>query len=261
MLQAASQPIDDRTSIAEPWCAPMVASAPAAPLPPVATSPAASRYGARSRPNLTAVVAILAVHALALGALIQVRHQAQRVEVAKLTVVNLSPPPPPPPPASETPLPPPSAPQVVASPPIVQTPTPPAPVVQTSPDPVPVPTPAPTVAVSPGPPAPVAAPTATPSLVQNGDLGTQMVAGKPPRYPVESRRKHEQGTVVLTLILAVDGGVESIVVSQSSGSPRLDEAARDAVKGWRWKPTIRGGQPVRVKGVVEIPFILRTQSA
>jgi len=259
MLQAASQPIDDRTSIAEPSFAPMVASGPVEFLPPVKPGPAASRYGARSRPNLTVIAAILAVHALALGALIQVRHQTHRAEVAKLTVVNLSPPPPPP--SSQTPPPPPSAPQVVAPPPIVRTPPPPAPVVQTSPDPVPVPTPAPTVAVSPGPPAPVAVPTAAPSLVQNGDLGTQMVAGKPPRYPVESRRKHEQGTVVLTLILAVDGSVESIVVSQSSGSPRLDDAARDAVKGWRWKPTIRGGQPMRVKGVVEIPFILRPQSA
>ncbi|MBJ7378314.1 energy transducer TonB, partial [Sphingobium sp.] len=50
-------------------------------------------------------------------------------------------------------------------------------------------------------------------------------------------------------------------VSQSSGFARLDDAARDAVKGWRWKPTIRGGQPVRVRGVVEIPFILRTDAA
>jgi protein TonB len=136
-------------------------------------------------------------------------------------------------------------------------------IVQTSPEPVPVSTPAPTVAVAPGPPAPVVAPPspAPPSIVQGGDLGTQMVAGKPPRYPVESRRKHEQGTVVLTITLALDGGVESISVSRSSGSPRLDDAARDAVKGWRWKPTIRGGQPVRVKGIVEIPFILRTQAA
>ena len=112
----------------------------------------------------------------------------------------------------------------------------------------------------PGPPAP-AAPPAPPSLVQGGDLGAQMVAGKPPRYPIESRRKKEQGTVVLSLIVGLDGAVESINVAQSSGSARLDNAARDAVKGWRWKPILRSGQPVRVKGVVEIPFILRTDAA
>jgi protein TonB len=260
MLQAASQPIDDQTPVSEPYAASVIAPVSTVPSPPLTTGHAsASRYGARTRPNIPAIAAILIVHALAIGAIIQVRNHVQRAEIAKLTVVNLSPPPPPP--ASETPPPPPSAPAVVAPPPIVQTPVPPVQIVQTSPEPVPVSTPAPTVAVAPGPPAPVAAPPAPPSIVQGGDLGTQMVAGKPPRYPVESRRKHEQGTVVLTITLALDGGVESISVSQSSGSPRLDDAARDAVKGWRWKPTIRGGQPVRVKGVVEIPFILRTQAA
>lgn len=253
MLQAASQPIDDYDSVSDQATAPALQLASPAPLP---SAPATSRYGARSRPNLPAIAAILIVHALAIGALIQVRNHVQRAEVAKLTVVNLSPPPPPP--AAQTPPPPPSAPQVVAPPPIVQTPTPPVPLVQTSPEPVPVSTPAPTIAVTPGPPAPVVAPPAPPSIVQGGDLGTQMVAGKPPRYPVESRRRHEQGTVVLTITLSVDGGVDSIVVSQSSGSSRLDDAARDAVKGWRWKPTMRGGQPVRIKGLVEIPFILRT---
>jgi protein TonB len=256
MLQAASLPIDDYDAVSEQAIQP----APAMPRSPVAAGPAtAARYGARSRPNLPAIAAILALHALAIGALIQVRNHVQRMDVAKLTVVNLTPPPPPP--AAEAPPPPPTKHAVVAPPPIVQTPVP-VQTVQTTPDPTPVPTLTPvavTVAV-PGPPAPAAPPT-PPSIVQGGDLGAQMVAGKPPRYPVESRRKHEQGTVVLSLIVGLDGAVESINVAQSSGSSRLDNAARDAVKGWRWKPILRSGQPVRVKGVVEIPFILRTDAA
>ena len=95
-------------------------------------------------------------------------------------------------------------------------------------------------------------------IVQGGDLGTQMIAGRPPRYPVESRRKREQGTVLLALTLGLDGAVESLSIAQSSGFARLDNAARDAVRGWRWKPVMRDGQPVRVKGVVEIPFVLRS---
>ncbi|MBZ9647052.1 energy transducer TonB [Sphingobium sp. 3R8] len=257
MLQAASQPIDDYDAVSEQANA--SASVASRSFESSATSPD-DRYGARSRPNIPAIAAILVVHALLIGALIQVRNHVQRAEIAKLTVVNLSPPPPPPP-AAETPPPPPSAPEVVAPPPVVQTPVPPVQAVQTSPEPVPAPRPVPVTVAVPGPPAPVTAPPAPPSMVQGGDLGTQMVAGKPPRYPIDSRRKHEQGTVVLTITLAVDGGVESIAVSQSSGFARLDNAARDAVKGWRWKPTIRGGQPVRVRGVVEIPFILRTDAA
>ncbi|GLV24457.1 hypothetical protein TomTYG45_08980 [Sphingobium sp. TomTYG45] len=88
-----------------------------------------------------------------------------------------------------------------------------------------------------------------------------MVAGKPPRYPIESRRKREQGTVILSLTLGVDGAVESLTIAQSSGFSRLDVAAREAVRSWRWKPMIRDGQPVRVKGVVEIPFVLRSADA
>ncbi len=90
-----------------------------------------------------------------------------------------------------------------------------------------------------------------------GDLSAQMVSGKPPRYPIESRRKREQGTVVLALTLGLDGAVESLTIARSSGFSRLDDAARDAVRKWRWRPMIQQGQPVKVKGVVEIPFVLQ----
>ncbi|KEQ53939.1 TonB family protein [Sphingobium chlorophenolicum] len=96
--------------------------------------------------------------------------------------------------------------------------------------------------------------------MQGGDLGARMIAGKPPRYPIDSRRKREQGTVVLALTLGLDGAVENLAIAQSSGFPRLDHAARDAVRGWRWKPLMRDGQPVRVRGVVEIPFVLRSET-
>lgn len=253
MLHAAIRPIDDDIVMPDPPGASRVAA-----IAPSTAAVVQGRYGARSRPNIAAILAILFVHILLIGALIQMRGHVLRAQEAKLTVVNLSPPPPPP--AAESPPPPPSAPQLVAPPPIVRTPAP-VPTVQTTPEPVPVSVAAPTMVVTPGPVAPIAAPPAPPSIVQGGDLSAQMVAGKPPRYPIESRRKREQGTVLLTLTLGLDGAVETVAVSQSSGFARLDAAARDAVKGWRWKPMIRDGQPVRVRGVVEIPFILRSDAA
>lgn len=253
MLHAAIRPIDDDIVMPDPPGASWVAA-----VAPSTSAVAADRYGVRSRPNVLAILAIILVHILLIGALMHVRSHVLRAREAKLTVVNLSPPPPPP--AAESPPPPPSAPQVVAPPPIVRSPAP-VPTVQTTPEPVPVSVAAPTMAVTPGPVAPIAAPPAPPSIVQGGDLSAQMVAGKPPRYPIESRRKREQGTVVLTLTLGLDGAVDSIAISQSSGFARLDKAARDAVKGWRWNPLIRDGQPVRVRGVVEIPFILRSDAA
>nr|WP_240334262.1 energy transducer TonB [Sphingobium estronivorans] len=212
-----------------------------------------SRYGKGRGINVAAVALIIIVHAILIGALIQARQHIHPKREARLSVVNLMPPPPPP--AAETPPPPPA--KVVAPPPLVQVPVPPVPTIGTTPDIIPVPIAAAPVST----PVPVAAPApaAAPGIVQGGEIGTQMVAGRPPRYPVESRRKREQGTVVLGLTLAVDGTVESLAITQSSGFPRLDNAARDAVRGWRWRPTIRDGQAVRVRGSVEIPFVLRRE--
>ncbi|AJR24634.1 MULTISPECIES: energy transducer TonB [Sphingobium] len=227
------------------------------PSAPVRFEAAPARYGARRGPNVPAILVIILLHAVLIAALVQVRHHAQRVREARLSVVNLMPPPPPPP-SAEAPPPPPQT-KIVAPPPLVKVPQPPAPAVATTPEIVPPAPPAPPVALS-SPPAPPAASMGS-SLVQGGDLGAQMIAGKPPRYPVESRRRREQGTVVLALTLGLDGAVENLSIAQSSGFPRLDNAARDAVRGWRWKPVLRDGQAVRVKGVVEIPFVLRGGAA
>ncbi|MGH6782499.1 MAG: energy transducer TonB, partial [Sphingomonadaceae bacterium] len=105
--------------------------------------------------------------------------------------------------------------------------------------------------------APRAAPAPVAGPVSAGDLSSTMIDFKPPSYPVESRRKKEQGIVILTLLLGLDGAVSEIVVQKSSGFARLDEAALRAVRRWRWSPTMRGGQPMLVRGVVEIPFIIK----
>src|SRR5690606_28958396 len=75
------------------------------------------------------------------------------------------------------------------------------------------------------------------------------------RVPLESRRRHEEGVVVLAVLLSTEGRVTDISIARSSGFPRLDEAAMDAVADWRWSPLVRDGEPVMVRGMVRIPFI------
>ncbi|WP_226949160.1 energy transducer TonB [Rhizorhabdus wittichii] len=89
-----------------------------------------------------------------------------------------------------------------------------------------------------------------------GNLDERLLEGRPPRYPVESRRKHEQGTVVVRLLIGTDGRVADISIAQSSGFARLDQAALQAIRGWRWQPIIRDGQPVEVRGLYTMPFTL-----
>ena len=56
-----------------------------------------------------------------------------------------------------------------------------------------------------------------------------------PTYPEGARKEKVQGTVVLNVRIAPDGGVADLTVLQAAGSG-LTEAALDAVKRWRYEP-------------------------
>jgi len=64
-----------------------------------------------------------------------------------------------------------------------------------------------------------------------------------PEYPAVSRRMEEQGTVVLEMLIDVDGRVSDSKVAQSSGHPLLDEAARDALSLCKFVPGTIDGKP------------------
>ena len=223
------------------------------PVGAAATEAVRGRYGERQGLSFSAICLTILIHVAVIAALLGVRHHAVQHEEQKLIAVNLSPPPPPPsaqPVSKETPK----------QQPVVAVPRP---LIQIAPQQINVP-----VAVDPQPAPPSPEPvrktrtstepaTAAPSVVQGGNLDGRMVSGKPPRYPIESRRKKEQGTVLLSLVLGIDGAVEQISVNRSSGFPRLDNAALDAVRRWRWEPVLRSGAVVKVRGLVEIPFVLQ----
>jgi protein TonB len=64
-----------------------------------------------------------------------------------------------------------------------------------------------------------------------------------PEYPPGSRRLRETGTVVLRILVGVDGSVVSSEVQTSSGYKRLDEAAREGLSLCRFKPGKVDGKP------------------
>ncbi|MDO4953084.1 MAG: TonB family protein [Synergistaceae bacterium] len=69
-----------------------------------------------------------------------------------------------------------------------------------------------------------------------------------PVYPSFSRKRREEGTVVL-LIKIVNDAVMECEVEKSSGYPRLDEAAKRAVSGWKFSnsASVRARVPVSFK--------------
>lgn len=217
------------------------------------------RYGEGRRISLPALALAGLFQLAILVALTTVNFESKPQERQRIAVVDLrSPPPPPSPPKPQpTKVEAVTKPAVTAPVPLLNIPKsdrPQAVVSDPAPQPVEVHVPSQSVESS-GPPAATVAPTA-PAVIQAGDLGTRMISGAPPRYPTESRRLREQGTVVLALVLGLDGRIDSISVARSSGHERLDDAALRAVRKWRWAPTMRNGSPVIVRGQIEIPFVL-----
>lgn len=93
-------------------------------------------------------------------------------------------------------------------------------------------------------------PTSLPSL--NADY----LNNPPPSYPQQSRELGEQGKVLLRVLVNADGDVEQVHLRKSSGYQRLDQAAQDSVKQWRFVPAKRGDQAVTAWVVVPISFSL-----
>jgi protein TonB len=67
-----------------------------------------------------------------------------------------------------------------------------------------------------------------------------------PEYPPQSKRLGEEGLCILTITVTESGRVENVILKQSSGFPRLDEAAIKHLQrqGWKFKPAMENGKPV-----------------
>lgn len=65
-----------------------------------------------------------------------------------------------------------------------------------------------------------------------------------PRYPAASRRMGEEGMVTLSVHVLATGEVADVRLKKSSGYSRLDNAATEAVKKWRYLPARQGNTPV-----------------
>jgi len=123
--------------------------------------------------------------------------------------------------------------------PVSAPPTPPAP-------PAPPPTPAPVVTA--------------PSRTDVSIPASYSASNQKPIYPNMSKRLGEQGTVVLRVLVKADGNAGEVEVKSSSSYPRLDQAAIDAVKTWRFNPAKIDGKAIDEWYQVPIPFKLQSSS-
>jgi TonB family protein len=104
-------------------------------------------------------------------------------------------------------------------------------------------------------------PSAAPQGVQPLRIGGNIRAPRklvdvPPAYPATMRNAGREGTVPMEAIIGRDGTVISVRVLSAQVHPDFAVAAVDAVRQWRFDPTLLNGEPVEVAMTVSVQFNL-----
>jgi protein TonB len=112
--------------------------------------------------------------------------------------------------------------------------------------------------VAPDSPKPVIPPAAS-AVPQRVPVTSTMQAARlisrvQPIYPPLARQSRIEGSVVLHAVINKDGEVSELQVL--SGHPLLVKAALDAVRQWRYSPTLLSGQAVEVETTITVSFVL-----
>jgi protein TonB len=76
-----------------------------------------------------------------------------------------------------------------------------------------------------------------------------------PVYPPLAIQIHREGRVELRALIATDGTIQSLQVV--SGDPFFLQSARDAVRQWRYRPTVLNGQPVEIETYLTVIYTLQ----
>jgi len=100
----------------------------------------------------------------------------------------------------------------------------------------------------------IAAPATPATVATEPRFDADYLDNPAPVYPAMSHRMEESGKTVLRVYVESNGRPSQILVKASSGSPRLDQAAQDAVRRWKFVPARRGDEAVGAWVLVPIDF-------
>jgi periplasmic protein TonB len=96
--------------------------------------------------------------------------------------------------------------------------------------------------------------TEKPRRVSIGAMEASLIYKVIPQYPLLARYARMSGDVVLRATITTDGRVRDLEVV--SGRSIFIQAAMDAVRQWRYRPTRLDGEPVEVETIVTVKFVL-----
>lgn len=203
---------------------------------------------ATNRWSPAALGAVVALHALGFWGLLQMKAIALPAMLPVLSVSLL-------PPAEvikpDSQIVPPKAKPLERRPAPLRQPLPPAARAETAEQTALAVPPAPTLVA----PAPILA--AAPAAPTRPRFDADYLDNPKPAYPALARRMKEQGRVVLRVQVGANGLPTDVQLHDGSGSDRLDNAALEAVRRWKFVPARLGSEPVAAAVLVPIVFSLK----
>jgi periplasmic protein TonB len=107
----------------------------------------------------------------------------------------------------------------------------------------------------PAPPSPIDSAPKSPIRVGGGVKAPRLIFGPEPVYPILARHSKISGAVVIDAVIDTQGNVAEM--HPTSGNPLLLLAAMEALRHWKYEPTILGGQAYPVRLLVTITFELQ----
>lgn len=104
---------------------------------------------------------------------------------------------------------------------------------------------------------PVEPPKHTTRLHQSSVDPAMLVRRVEPVFPPLARQIRRAGRVELHAVIATDGSIQSLEVV--SGDPMFIQSALDAVRQWRYRPTMLNGQPVEIDTFITVMYTVNQQ--
>jgi protein TonB len=110
--------------------------------------------------------------------------------------------------------------------------------------------------VAPQPPPPQRFKVAQPVRIRVGGIvsAARLIYQPKPDYPELARMTRTEGAVELEAVIGKDGTIEELKVLR--GHPLLVKAALEAVRQWRYQPTLLNGEPIEVVTEITVNFTL-----
>jgi TonB family protein len=85
----------------------------------------------------------------------------------------------------------------------------------------------------------------------------KLVSKVAPVYPPGAEAAGVEGSVTMRPVISTDGTLLNVTPTNNGADPRLALASEDAVRNWRYEPTLLNGKPVEVSTIITIAFRLK----